>query len=97
LQPFDEAFAQVRIEETYDKDANLVKRVENGRKFLISLGCRIRNCRLSRGWTQEDLSERAGLSAKYIGEVERGEKQGNQDHKLLDGEVEEGNLIDWEE
>jgi len=74
LQPFDEAFAQVRIEETYDKDANLVKRVENGRKFLISLGCRIRNCRLSRGWTQEDLSERAGLSAKYIGEVERGEK-----------------------
>jgi len=74
LQPFDEAFSQVRIEETYDKDANLVKRVENGRKFLISLGCRIRNCRLSRGWTQEDLSERAGLSAKYIGEVERGEK-----------------------
>ena len=74
MQPFDEAFAQVRIEETYDKDANLVKRVENGRKFLISLGCRIRNCRLSRGWTQEDLSERAGLSAKYIGEVERGEK-----------------------
>ena len=74
MQPFDEAFSQVRIEETYDKDANLVKRVENGRKFLISLGCRIRNCRLSRGWTQEDLSERAGLSAKYIGEVERGEK-----------------------
>jgi len=32
-----------------------------------------------------------------LAEVERGEKQGNQDHKLLDGEVEEGNLIDWEE
>ena len=74
MQPFDGAFSQVRIEETYDKDANLVKRAENGRKFLLSLGCRIRNCRLSRGWTQEDLSERAGLSAKYIGEVERGEK-----------------------
>ena len=55
-------------------DAELVKRVANGRRFLINLGCRIRHLRLSGGWTQEELSEMAGLSAKYLGEVERGEK-----------------------
>ena len=29
--------------------------------------------------------------------AQRRKEQGNQDHKLLDGEVEESNLIDWEE
>jgi transcriptional regulator with XRE-family HTH domain len=62
------------MDNTCYRDAELVKRAADGRRFLINLGCRIRNLRLSGGWTQEELSEMAGLSAKYIGEVERGEK-----------------------
>jgi transcriptional regulator with XRE-family HTH domain len=27
--------------------------------------------RREKGWTQEDLAERAGLSARYVGQVER--------------------------
>lgn len=38
----------------------------------IRLGMRIREARTRRGWTQEALGERAGLSYKFIGEVERG-------------------------
>lgn len=36
------------------------------------LGARVRDRRLQRGWTQEALGERAGLSYKFIGEIERG-------------------------
>lgn len=36
------------------------------------LGQRVRQLRLERGWTQETLGERASLSYKFIGEVERG-------------------------
>ena len=53
---------------------DLSSRMKNGRKPLIELGSRIRHIRLSSGLTQEDLSERAGLSAKYVNEVETGEK-----------------------
>ena len=31
----------------------------------------IRRLRHARGWTQEDLAERVGLSARYVGQVER--------------------------
>lgn len=55
-------------------DAELIKTVADGRRILINLGYRIRHLRLSGGWTQEELAEMAGLSAKYVGEVERGEK-----------------------
>jgi transcriptional regulator with XRE-family HTH domain len=44
------------------------------RRSLLGLGAMIRNLRKSRGMTQEMLAERAELSAKYIGEIERGEK-----------------------
>ena len=44
------------------------------RRSLLGLGTMIRNLRKSRGMTQEMLAEQAGLSAKYIGEIERGEK-----------------------
>jgi len=41
------------------------------RKFL---GQRLRALRRESGWSQEGLGKRAGLSGKFIGEVERGEK-----------------------
>jgi len=41
------------------------------RKFL---GQRLRALRKQRGLSQERLGDRAGLSGKFVGEVERGEK-----------------------
>lgn len=41
------------------------------RKFL---GQRLRELRNERGFSQEGLGDRASLSGKFIGEVERGEK-----------------------
>jgi len=38
------------------------------------IGRRIRKKRLSHGWKQEELAEKAGLSSSYIGMIERGEK-----------------------
>src|SRR5438874_11824409 len=45
--------------------------VQHVRKFL---GQRVRALRKQRGLSQERLGDRAGLSGKFIGEVERGEK-----------------------
>ncbi len=36
------------------------------------LGARVRDLRQQRAWTQEALGERADLSYKFIGEIERG-------------------------
>ena len=41
---------------------------------LNSIGINIRKARLAKKIRQEDLAEKAGLSANYIGMVERGEK-----------------------
>lgn len=40
-----------------------------------SLGARLRARRRELGWTQEELAERAGLSADIVGRVERGARQ----------------------
>jgi transcriptional regulator with XRE-family HTH domain len=45
--------------------------VPHVRKFL---GQRLRALRKQKGFSQERLGERSGLSGKFIGEVERGEK-----------------------
>ncbi|MCI0549238.1 MAG: helix-turn-helix domain-containing protein [Candidatus Rokubacteria bacterium] len=45
-----------------------------GRHVRKFLGSRLRTLRQARGWSQESLGERSGLSGKFIGEVERGEK-----------------------
>ena len=42
------------------------------KKFLRCLGQIIRDARKQRGMTQESLSEVAGVSAKYLSEVEQG-------------------------
>lgn len=37
------------------------------------LGANVRRWRTRRGWTQDQLAEEANISAKFVGEVERGE------------------------
>ena len=74
MQPYDRAFSETHIEESYDTGECMADRIARGRHLLSGLGNRIRHLRITRGMTQEDLSEAARLSAKYIGEVERGEK-----------------------
>jgi ribosome-binding protein aMBF1 (putative translation factor) len=37
-------------------------------------GARVRQLRNDRGWSQEELADRAGLHRTYIGSVERGEQ-----------------------
>jgi transcriptional regulator with XRE-family HTH domain len=44
------------------------------RKFLRDLGNRIREKRLERGWTQDQLGEKCNLHRTFIGSVERGER-----------------------
>lgn len=41
---------------------------------LVALGKRLRALRKEANLTQEELAERAKLSANYVGEIERGEK-----------------------
>lgn len=42
---------------------------------LDSLGNNIRNLRLEHGWSQAKLAEKVGVSAAYIGMLERSEKE----------------------
>lgn len=44
------------------------------RDIRREFGARIRQIRNDRGWSQEDLADRAGLHRTYIGSVERGEQ-----------------------
>jgi transcriptional regulator with XRE-family HTH domain len=36
------------------------------------LATQLRQARQARDWTQEELADRAGLSPRYIGQIERG-------------------------
>ena len=42
---------------------------------FLALGIRIKNKRLSKNFTQEQLAEKVELSAVYIGQIERGERK----------------------
>ncbi len=39
-----------------------------------NFGGRVRQLRKARGWTQEELASKAGMEYKYLGAIERGEK-----------------------
>lgn len=41
------------------------------------VGKRIREARIQKSWKQDKLAEKTGLSAAYIGMIERGEKYPN--------------------
>ena len=45
----------------------------------VLVGERIRNLRKERGWSQEELGEKADLHHTYVGAVERGEKNASID------------------
>lgn len=44
-----------------------------GEKLVEKIGLRIRGLRKAQGLTQEKLAEKAEISYKYLGEIERGE------------------------
>ena len=48
----------------------------------LRFGNTIRRLRLAKGWTQEDLAERTGLHATYVGGIERGERNLGLDNLL---------------
>ena len=45
----------------------------------VLVGERIRNLRKERGWSQEELGEKADLHHTYVGAIERGEKNASID------------------
>lgn len=41
---------------------------------LIKIGCKIRELRLAKGYSQEGIADAAGMGRTYMGRVERGEQ-----------------------
>lgn len=48
----------------------------------VRFGNTIRQFRLAKGWTQEELAERTGLHPTYVGGIERGERNLGLDNLL---------------
>jgi transcriptional regulator with XRE-family HTH domain len=53
-----------------------------GRSDRARFGKRIRELRLAKGWSQEELAARSGLHPTYIGGIERGERNLGLDNLL---------------
>lgn len=47
-------------------------KVEAARRLLHSIAANVREERLRREWTQAHLAEKADLTSRFIGEIERG-------------------------
>ena len=45
--------------------------MEQDKTLLLQLGERVKALRVTRGLSQEELAERAGMSLKHLGEIER--------------------------
>ena len=45
---------------------------KNNNDIKIKFGKHLRKLRDERGWTQEDLADKAGMHFTYIGQIERG-------------------------
>lgn len=43
-------------------------------KILRIFGDKVKELRLTKGWSQEELAKRAGLHRTYIGSIERSER-----------------------
>lgn len=43
-------------------------------KILVNFGKQVKNIRLQKGWSQEDLAKKCGLHRTYIGSIERSER-----------------------
>lgn len=52
-----------------------MSRLEMSRLEMSHLGTRLRDLRTGRGWTQDELARRAGLSKSYLSRIEDGERQ----------------------
>lgn len=48
--------------------------MKDKKEILIKFGKKVREERLKRGLSQEDLANKAGVHRTYIGMIERGEK-----------------------
>jgi len=52
----------------------MTNRSEEEQNFLLKFGNRLRDIRLSRGLTQEELAHEAGFSRSYYTEIETGKR-----------------------
>jgi ribosome-binding protein aMBF1 (putative translation factor) len=48
--------------------------IADERRILRDLGTKVRKFRAEKGWSQEELGEKAGLHRTYIGSIERSER-----------------------
>lgn len=48
---------------------------ERARAEVSELGARLKSMRTERGWTQDDVASRAGLSKSYLSRIEEGDRQ----------------------
>jgi transcriptional regulator with XRE-family HTH domain len=53
-----------------------------GTAHRVRVGKTIRQLRSAKGWTQEELAEKAGLHPTYIGGIERGERNVSLDNLI---------------
>ena len=57
-----------------EKDVTYSIKMRKKHQDLITLGLRIRELRISKGFSQEDFAAEVGLDRTYMGGIERGER-----------------------